>query len=90
MAAIRERQHYQQWRDEQWLIWQTRTLATFVAATVPVEKEGDASPLLDEAQRIGLTDSQAQTQKNTTREPGTGSFERFMGSFGNPRRWGPQ
>jgi len=53
VAAIRERRHYVRWEREQWLIWQTRTICTFVAATVPVETAGDTSALLEDAQRIG-------------------------------------
>ncbi len=35
------------------MIWQTRTLATYVGAAAPVGGE-DGNPLVDSAQRIGL------------------------------------
>ncbi len=61
-------------------------MCTFVAATVPIEKPGDTNPLLEQAQQIGVTGEQQQTQQSGA---GTknGSFEAFMGSFGNPKRW---
>lgn len=67
------------------MIWQTRTLATFVAATVPVDNPGESSPLLEQAQAIG----EAPSDKNDNADEGNpnGSFERFMGSFGTPARW---
>jgi hypothetical protein len=82
------------------LKWQTKTLAVFIAATVPVEKAGDVNPLLDAAKSIGdpveENSSTATAKKNT--EPfdpeappevdnGDASFERFMTSFGSPKRW---
>lgn len=72
-------------------MWQTRTLATFIAATVPVEKDGDVSPLLDAAKAIGepaedrhMTPSDRPGSVN---EPAAGSYERFMSTFGSPARW---
>jgi hypothetical protein len=77
------------------MIWQTRTLATFVAATVPVETKGDVSPLMDAALLIGVNDTAVvdsediptQTQKVRVAEPNVGSYEAFMTSFGAPTRW---
>ncbi len=68
--------------------WQTRTICTFVAATVPVEKEGDVNPLLEQAQTIGLDPSDEKKETTPAKaEPKVGSFERFMSTFGNPGRW---
>jgi hypothetical protein len=82
-------------RQEQALLWQTRTLATYIAATVPVESKNDTNQLLEMAQRIGLSEEQhaaltataPETKTPTSKEPTAGSFEAFMGSFGNPNRW---
>ena len=69
-------------------MWQTRTICTFVAATVPVENAGDESPLLDAARVIGLEGTQkTEEHESTPNEPQPGSFERFMTSFGSPARW---
>jgi hypothetical protein len=57
-----------------------------VAATVPVERPGAASPLLEVAQSIGEPPGEDTTPAGHA-EPVEGSFERFMGSFGNPARW---
>lgn len=69
-------------------MWQTRTICTFVAATVPVEKAGDVNPLLEQAQQVGITADNKQAESdNKPGEPTVGSYERFMATFGNPRRW---
>jgi hypothetical protein len=71
--------------------WQTKVLATFVAATVPVESAGDVSPLLEAAKTIGdpPTDEDDETTaaKPGVNEPVVGSYERFMSTFGTPQRW---
>jgi hypothetical protein len=68
--------------------WETRTICTFVAATVPVEKAGDMNPLLELAQAIGEPPQPDEPDaKPKTTEPTAGSYERFMSTFGNPRRW---
>lgn len=59
--------------------WQTRTLASFVAATVPTE-EGVENPLLREAQRIGLP-ADAELAQPAASEPQPGSYEKFMMAF---------
>ncbi len=72
-------------------MWQTRTLCTFVAATVPVEKAGDESPLLESARRIGLPADAAPADENTSASAADrsrpGDYERFLASFGNPTKW---
>lgn len=94
MAAIRERQHYARWERQQWLKWQTRTICTYVAATVPVEKAGDVNRLLENAQNVGMSEAEierlaelAEAEKATPKANEVGSFERFMSSFGSPGRW---
>lgn len=72
------------------MIWQTRTLATFTAATVPVENAGQANPLLERALAIGQPEESTQSAEHSAAvpaEPAQGSFERFMATFGNPKRW---
>ncbi len=69
------------------MIWQTRTLATFTAATAMTDGE---NPLIEEAQRIGTTGSDADREEPATKataEPNTGSYERFLLTFGNRARW---
>lgn len=66
---------------EQWLFWQTRTLASFIAATVPVER-GKDNPLMDAAQAIGgprTEDGTGEGQLN--HEPARGSYEALMEAF---------
>jgi hypothetical protein len=74
-----------------------------VAATVPVEKAGDMNPLLESAKEIGLTEAEQKYLDDTSQpipdnkpfdpenppipDNGNASFERFMGSFGSPKRW---
>jgi hypothetical protein len=54
-----------------------------------VEHAGDVSPLLDQAQLIGMpgADKDDAPERGSTNEPTTGSFERFLTSFGSPARW---
>jgi hypothetical protein len=70
----------------------------FIAATVPIEKEGAVNPLLEAAKTIGDSSDDkpaAPTKDNGPFDPeappevdnGTASFERFMTSFGSPKRW---
>ncbi len=70
--------------------WSTRTICTFVAASVPVEKAGDVNPLLEAASKVGMDDSsdeEKQADKSPSNEPAVGSYERFLSTFGNPARW---
>lgn len=74
-------------------------MCMFIAASVPVEKAGDVNPLMEAAKEIG-TDSAGVTAQSTVAagvpfdpenppipDNNIGSFERFLGSFGNPQRW---
>lgn len=62
-----------------------------MAATVPVEKEGDTSPLLEAAQAVGEVgqapdrEPDKSTQDRGRPEPAVGSFESFMATFGRGR-----
>lgn len=64
------------------MFWQTRTLASFIAATVPVGK-GESNPLLDAAREIGepRTEDNANGGQQSTAEPRTGSYEALMTMF---------
>lgn len=78
-------------------MWQTKMICTFVAASVPVENAGDVNPLLEAAKSIGnIEDNQPQKRNNAAInawdspekvDNGDASYERFMASFGSPRRW---
>jgi hypothetical protein len=71
----------------------------FVAAAVPVEKAGDVNPLLEAAKDIGTEfGDKQQTETAVSNAPfdpenppmpnvQNGTFERFMGSFGSPKKW---
>lgn len=87
------------------MIWSTRTICTFVAATVPVEEKGAENSLLEEALKIGVaatgteesaapargvkveTDEYGRSREVAEIDPRETTFESFMGSFGDPRRW---
>ncbi len=67
-----------------------------MAATVPVEKAGDSSPLLEQAMQVGdFADTTTGTdtavldrpEKPKVAEARVGSYEAFMSSFGTPARW---
>lgn len=69
-------------------MWQTRTICTFVAATVPVENPTDTNELVEQAKRIGIPDNQpAHDPQQQAAEPKPGTYETFMSTFGNPMRW---
>lgn len=57
---------------------------------MPVETEGEASPLVAEAMAIGLAADESTTTSVTepaAAGPNVGSYEAFMSSFGSPQRW---
>lgn len=75
--------------------WQTRTLAQFIAATIPMTKKGQKNPLADEAAKVSLNmeDDKGKSDKDvpmeTYIEKGSqvaqnvpGSFERLVAGFG--------
>jgi hypothetical protein len=51
-AAVNLRRHGAEIGNRRLWAWQTRTLATFFAATVPVEDSGKGHPLLEAARQI--------------------------------------
>lgn len=55
VANIESRQKGERQYQQTITEWQTKTLAAFIAASVPMEKKGQKNPLLDEAMRISLT-----------------------------------
>jgi hypothetical protein len=68
----------------------------FIAAAAPFGAEDGTNELLDQA--VAIADPTAAEKQNTHEpkqqqapvsptEPQEGTFERFMGSFGNARRW---
>lgn len=63
-----------------------------MAATVPVEKAGDVNELLEAAKQIGEEPQNSEERELAqhdarVNDPAVGSFERFMSTFGNPRKW---
>lgn len=60
------------------LVWQTRTLASFIAATVPVE-QGKRNPLLEAAAEISLGPTAEKEPQEPTNKPG--SYERLTAGF---------
>lgn len=70
VAAISERQWYDQERQFKLAAWQTRYICTFIASTVPSSEAG-AHPLWDAAQEIG-------------REWEVQQEEQTQGPMGNP------
>jgi len=61
--------------------WSTKTLAQYIAATVPVPK-GKNNKLLKSAQKIELFPSKKAVASKVSAEPERGSYERFMSRFG--------
>lgn len=58
--------------------WQTRWIATFIAAASPVGKElGPKVDLID----LFNEHERGRPQPPASKEPAPGSFERFMGAF---------
>lgn len=68
-------------------MWQTRTLAGFIAATVPTQ-EGEDNPLLALAESIGRSgEDPVEPVATEAAQPAPGTFEAFLGSFATPTRW---
>lgn len=51
-------------------------MATFTAATVPVEREGDGNPLLDQAIRIGMSKAEREAADNKSGTAAEGAAQR--------------
>lgn len=54
MAVVEERKRQERRYSEQIAEWQTRTLAQFIAATVPGDGKSKKNPLAEEAAKIRL------------------------------------
>jgi hypothetical protein len=61
------------------MFWQTRTLASFIAATVPVE-QGKGNPLMDAAHAVGQPHDD-KGERTRVNEPRKGSYEALMQAF---------
>jgi hypothetical protein len=77
------------------VIWQTRTLAQFIAASVPVEAEGATNELMDAARSVGRAIGKKDAAEATNElvgaaskpiEPKAGSYEAFMATFARAMR----
>lgn len=95
LAAIERRSYLEQRRQTSLISWQTRQLATFIAAGYMTDgKKGN--PAIKAAQSLAFDDIEAAqleeaeiraTQQPRVTENKAGSFERFMGSMGSPGSW---
>lgn len=58
---------------------------------MPVDTEGATSPLMEQAELIGELqspeDRATETKPAAPAEPNIGSYEAFLSTLGNPRRW---
>lgn len=98
VAAIR-RYDYLKAREQKSLIsWQTRTLATYIAAGFQVAENQENEALkaaselaIDhiEESRIREESAFADRGPEIKKEegPAVGSYEMFLGTFGSPKRW---
>lgn len=99
VSAINRRNFLARREQISLLSWQTRQLASFIAAGYMVDgKKGN--PALDAANVLAFDEiEEAQIEESVKRnadkpkvkgsvdDPAVGSFERFMGTMGNPFRW---
>lgn len=94
IANIEDRLKYDRLHTQTIAEWQTRTIAQFIAASVPLEK-GQKNPLIPAADKIRLRmedesgESPSDVPPEVFIEKGSqvaenapGSFERLMGGFG--------
>ncbi len=94
IAVIEDRRKQERLYTKTIAEWQTRTLAQFIAATVPMEK-GKPNKLAEAAEkiRLRLEDDDGQADDDTplevfieegskVAENSAGSYERLMGGFG--------
>lgn len=93
VAAINERMKLIDERRRRMVEWQTRSLASFIAATIPAGKKGEKNPLLEAAHNLSMTGNpdiptetvdefdpanhEAAVRRAAGRNP-RGSFERLM------------
>lgn len=94
-AVIEQRQKAQRLHRGALIEWQTKTLASFIAATVPVEKGKGGNPLAKAAEKVrlrleddeGVADNDVPMEVwleegSQTAENSEGSFEQLMRGFG--------
>lgn len=102
-AAIRRRQYLEEREKKSQISWQTRTLAQFIAAGYQVGEGDENPGLTMANQISIDHIEKAQLEELETSGPGfegrgpaveksddgieVGSFERFLGSMGDPSRW---
>lgn len=90
-AAIRKRQYADDRRERTMVSWQTRTLAMFVAGGYMTDGKHE-NPGIKAAGRIAIDEIEKlqieELEENPpVKENEAGTFERFMGSMADPRRW---
>lgn len=100
-AAISRRKYLEEREQKSLLAWQTRTLASFIAAGYQVG-EGEENPGLKAANELAIDHiEKAQLAELAEMEFGdrgpaiakeadgiaVGSFEQFLGAMGDPKRW---
>lgn len=83
MAAINEEKQVERWYQNQQLLWQTRTIASYIAATVRVE-EGKQNGLLEQALAIGegVLSTEGKEEDRTPEGHLYNSYEKVMDVFG--------
>lgn len=93
VAAINRRTYLRRREEISLTSWQTRQLSSFIAAGYMTDGKGN--PALDAAAKLAFDrieeaqlEEAEQARLDTPVEPLSGSYERFMGSFGNANRWG--
>lgn len=86
VAAIQRRQYLKSYASRTSLAWQTRTLAQFIALTVPIG-ESKTHPLYDLASKIdlGVLGSEEEKESQTENLP---SYEKML-AFGQAMERGP-
>jgi hypothetical protein len=84
-AAIIKRQTAEHFRQRRLLNWQTKTLATYVAATAMTDGKGN--PLLDAASGLDIDGLDfSEIKKAIPKENKAGSFEKLVGASASMRR----
>ena len=76
-ATIEFRRDVEDRMERVYLEWHTKTLAQFIAATVPMDKKGQKNPLVEAATALTLFPETIQKAK----EPKVGSYEQLARLF---------
>ena len=89
VAVITERKRLEAKASKRQTLSVTRTICTFIAATVPVE-EGKPNPLIELAQKIGSEEEEEGEENDggndSSNQAKPGSYERLMELFGGKLR----